>query len=530
MTTGVAGVPPPPGADVVRVPSFSAPPQAAASPVSVVPTQMAPSFLQETRVVIGAPTPPSSATSSAQPTPQATPQKTSQAKSVDVPPKDAGSPKVLSFLAPVNDQPQTIPLPLPLSPQQTQQPQKPLTTELHTRRIVFLGDEPEVPASTLDKLENRHISISDDEGTTKRNDEPPYSPANNDDDAAPARKVDNPPKRTAPSAAAMPTTSAPAVRVTTNPADAASRIAAQLAAFGMSGSLIPQDQGNLRSLRGAQPTSSGVPPIVAPYKGPPVARTNLLNSAMEVKTIAVSIPTCMTQSYIVREKGAFAIMLNPHYQLYSEGENRFLLSARRRPNKQTSNYLISLDQNQMNRDSDTYFGKVRANFTGLEFVIYDDGLRPENAQDPQSVRRELGAVLYEANIGGTSGPRKMVVLLPGVNKETGASVVFKPMREDQSIVTEYRKNPQCDGITVLESKQPTWDEHSRTYQLNFHGRVKMPSVKNFQLCDPKQPQRVVMQFGKCEENKYCMDYAAPLTLIQAFGIALSAFDNKLGCR
>ncbi|KAJ6333061.1 hypothetical protein OIU77_009009 [Salix suchowensis] len=61
------------------------------------------------------------------------------------------------------------------------------------------------------------------------------------------------------------------------------------------------------------------------------------------------------------------------------------------------------------------------------------------------------------------------------------------------------------GCTVLRNKAPRWHEHLQCWCLNFHGRVTVASVKNFQLVatmDQSQPggkgdeDTVLLQFGK----------------------------------
>ncbi|GJM89730.1 hypothetical protein PR202_ga05945 [Eleusine coracana subsp. coracana] len=64
---------------------------------------------------------------------------------------------------------------------------------------------------------------------------------------------------------------------------------------------------------------------------------------------------------------------------------------------------------------------------------------------------------------------------------------------------------KCAGTTVLRNKVPRWHEHLQCWCLNFHGRVTVASVKNFQLVvttDPSHPdsagdnETVILQFGK----------------------------------
>ena len=45
----------------------------------------------------------------------------------------------------------------------------------------------------------------------------------------------------------------------------------------------------------------------------------------------------------------------------------------------------------------------------------------------------------------------------------------------------------------LENKAPHWNENLKCWCLNFRGRVKFASVKNFQLVDAANPDAIVMQ-------------------------------------
>ena len=59
-----------------------------------------------------------------------------------------------------------------------------------------------------------------------------------------------------------------------------------------------------------------------------------------------------------------------------EGSNQVLLAARRRKKSKSSNYVITLDAANMGRRSPTFCGKVRSNFVGTGFTIYDTGAKP----------------------------------------------------------------------------------------------------------------------------------------------------------
>ena len=134
--------------------------------------------------------------------------------------------------------------------------------------------------------------------------------------------------------------------------------------------------------------------------------------------------------YIVRDKGG--AKMYPRYMLFLEDGKRFMLAARKRKKQTTSNYIVSLDMDDMGRDSDNFFGKVRANFVGTEFTIYDNGEKSARHAGPNGARVELGAVTYQYNVLGTRGPRKMMASIPAV--DGSGNSVFRPVNAEDSIL------------------------------------------------------------------------------------------------
>ncbi len=61
-------------------------------------------------------------------------------------------------------------------------------------------------------------------------------------------------------------------------------------------------------------------------------------------------------------------------------ERVFLLAARRRKKSKSSNYLISLSVEHLSRDAEEFVGKVRANFVGTSFTVYDNGENPRKGK------------------------------------------------------------------------------------------------------------------------------------------------------
>ncbi|RRT59214.1 hypothetical protein B296_00010066 [Ensete ventricosum] len=97
------------------------------------------------------------------------------------------------------------------------------------------------------------------------------------------------------------------------------------------------------------------------------------------------------------------------------------------------------------------------------------------------------------------------------------------------------------GTVVLKNKAPRWHENLQCWCLNFHGRVTVASVKNFQLvassnaanraggADDDGDEPVLLQFGKVGDDMFTMDYREPLSAFQAFAICLTSFGTKFAC-
>lgn len=52
----------------------------------------------------------------------------------------------------------------------------------------------------------------------------------------------------------------------------------------------------------------------------------------------------------------------------------------------TSNYVISMAKNEFSTRKNSFLGKVRSNFLGTEFILYDDGLNPKKCKDTSRFR------------------------------------------------------------------------------------------------------------------------------------------------
>jgi len=255
---------------------------------------------------------------------------------------------------------------------------------------------------------------------------------------------------------------------------------------------------------------------------------------------------------------------------------------------------VTLDRNgkDFDREGQNYLGSILSSFIGLDHV----GVVP--CEDSPTRVAEVMCVQYSQNrLGRGVGPRKMRVAFPACTVDpNGRNTVMDEDDDDDfdedfdnrkapkfrmgmnissnrfdtllhylKENTEYISRTSARGsqsrssidqeipeysppkdILFGRNKEPYWLESIMAYSLDFHGRVTLPSNKNFILMLPagsRPPNtapvlgdtadaNVCMQFGKVEEilnECYTLDVCYPLSVLQAAMIALSACDRKLAC-
>lgn len=282
----------------------------------------------------------------------------------------------------------------------------------------------------------------------------------------------------------------------------------------------------------------------------------------------------LLQCYIKRNRS------NQTYYLYlslsqaSNDDGKFLLAARRCRRPTCTDYIISLNCDDVSRGSSTYIGKLRSNFLGTKFTIYDaqppnSGAKVAKCRSTRIVNMKqvsprvpagnfpVAHVSYELNVLGSRGPRRMqcaMDAIPASSVEPGGvaptqteflhsnldSFPSLPFFRSKSTRTEnFQSGPlpsYKDGMLVLRNKAPRWHEQLQCWCLNFNGRVTVASVKNFQLvASPEngvgrqEHENVILQFGKVGKDVFTMDYQYPISAFQAFAICLSSFDTKIAC-
>lgn len=220
---------------------------------------------------------------------------------------------------------------------------------------------------------------------------------------------------------------------------------------------------------------------------------------------------------------------------------KFLLSAKRTRRTTCTEYVISMDADNISRSSSPYIGKLRSNFLGTKFIIYDTqppysslqsfppGRTSKRFYSKKVSPRPTGSyniaqVTYELNVLGTRGPRRMHCMMhsiPVSSLEPGGSVPGQPELLPRSLEDSFRSTSFSKSIVdhsaefsssrfsdivgpgddedqegkerplVLRNKAPRWHEQLQCWCLNFRGRVTVASVKNFQLIAATQPPAAV---------------------------------------
>ncbi|XP_021635658.1 tubby-like F-box protein 3 isoform X3 [Hevea brasiliensis] len=219
-------------------------------------------------------------------------------------------------------------------------------------------------------------------------------------------------------------------------------------------------------------------------------------------------------------------------------DGKFLLAARKCRRPTFTDYIISLDADNVSKGSSSYVGKLRSNFLGTKFTVFDGqpphtGAKMMKSRSTKLVNLKqvsprvpagnypVAHISYELNVLGSRGPRRMQCIMDAI---PSTSIEPGPLPS------------QKDGALVLKNKAPRWHEQLHCWCLNFHGRVTIASVKNFQLVaspenGPAGPehQKIILQFGKVGKDLFTMDYRYPISAFQAFAICVSSFDTKIAC-
>eukprot|EP00771_Trimastix_marina_P002771 gnl/Trimastix_PCT/3928.p1 GENE.gnl/Trimastix_PCT/3928~~gnl/Trimastix_PCT/3928.p1 ORF type:complete len:407 (-),score=85.74 gnl/Trimastix_PCT/3928:13-1233(-) len=267
--------------------------------------------------------------------------------------------------------------------------------------------------------------------------------------------------------------------------------------------------------------SRGIEPTFVPSSSIRPAKIVLDLSDKPTFVMSPIPPGGNIQCYVTRQKGLY-----PRYKMFLEEDEIFILGARKRKKNRSVNYLVSIDEDDLARSSLSYIGKLRSSFLSGTFVAYDrgenpGGVNPEKASG-LSARQELAHISFTSS-KRSDAPRAVRIVLPTIRSD-GSRVVVRPFTADQSLA-RLVESPEGAALIQLRNKVPELDPASHTFQMDFRGRVTMPSIKNFQLVRPGDGS-VLLQFGRVGENRFTLDFQFPLSPFQAFSIAIAALHTS----
>lgn len=199
----------------------------------------------------------------------------------------------------------------------------------------------------------------------------------------------------------------------------------------------------------------------------------------------------------------------PHYyQLKLDNDPDLQMFAVRL--NENSNFILSRSKANFNKHSEDYIGEIEANFWGTQFDIYDNGsdkaLVEKIGTSIVDERRVLGKIIYETNIMGEC-PRYF------------RSELFTVTGQTQNGTPIIQKHD-------LKNLEPEWNVRMNCYCLNFYGRVKKASARNFQMIYPDDRDSIILQHGKENSNEFNIDFREPFNYVTAFAHSLVSIGRK----
>lgn len=245
---------------------------------------------------------------------------------------------------------------------------------------------------------------------------------------------------------------------------------------------------------------------------------------------------------------------SPVYDLFLEGNNTngprlHLLTATWQLGRRfRSTYRISLPTSAGGR----HLATVQANFLGTRWMVLtqpadESSAAPEGVTvEASSTRRsrvcapvgpdrhELACIGYKANrFCFDSGPRSMQLACPAITEEGDLEAEVRPT-EAQHLLERAVGSAEAnvpEHVSTFKNRSPIWDERYEAYVLNFLGRVRMASVKNFQIVQTDNiANETMLQFGRVSQTIFSMDVQWPFSIVQAFGVCLTSISPKLAVK
>ena len=120
---------------------------------------------------------------------------------------------------------------------------------------------------------------------------------------------------------------------------------------------------------------------------------------------------------------------------------------------------------------------------------------------------------YDKNFVGFMGPRAFSATKVDPKAKKGKYI--------NSLASILERNERSKLI-MMKTAEPTLIRGK--YRLDFEGKVRVPSSKNFIL---RHGNDQSLLFGKVDKDSYLMEVGYPLSPFEAFGVCLTSLDSKL---
>ena len=211
---------------------------------------------------------------------------------------------------------------------------------------------------------------------------------------------------------------------------------------------------------------------------------------------------CMTKCYVKIYEGDWLTS----FHLHLEQDNSFIIAASCTEDMSSGFIFHTLSEMTweatisdipINPHSHSYLGQMIPNFSGTNFTIHDYRV-VDPAKDPEI--HELGHIVYDVNIMGRV-PNSLKAFMPRYDdhymdksqKNTIAERIAVQGKKhddlektlvDKILMKEDHKYKGVESqeevsLLPLQTKKPEWSEAHEAWCLDFGGRVKKASKKNF---------------------------------------------------
>jgi tubby-related protein 1 len=172
------------------------------------------------------------------------------------------------------------------------------------------------------------------------------------------------------------------------------------------------------------------------------------------------------------------------------------------------NYIISA-----NHENDKKIAQINSNLFKNEYFLYDKGISPKkiNEESNEELRKYLLQIQFKKEnnfkIGYIFIPKESYIKNKYYNKD----------KNKKDKLSTFKIN---DEIILYKTEMPEFDFLKKYYVYTFSSRVKEKSEHNFRIID-KNSNKILLECGKISNNSFSMDFSAPFSPLEAFGICIS---------